>query len=176
MALTGDYRASMIGFLGYWGLSPWACFGAVQAFVRHPLAWHITWPYSLYCPHPQKSLSKTLGLRQENRKIYKEYFSLTRTMKEPTIDERDKIMNSLNSSRLDDYRKSGYKEVFWIASELSCDKCKALHDRIFPIDKVPPIPYHDGCRCTIGAVTRYTPRKGNRVNYDFNTPPDGFTF
>ena len=87
---------------------------------------------------------------------------------------RTEGMRALNGARMKAYDDMGFDEVFWIASDLACEECKDLDNKIFAIDEVPPIPFHPMCRCSLGALTSNTPRKGNKVDYDFETAPEGF--
>lgn len=89
---------------------------------------------------------------------------------------RTEGMRALNGGRRSSYKEMGFDEVFWIASDLACEKCKPLDGRIYQIDDMPPQPLHFGCRCTHGAVTQFTPRRADRVDYDFDTAPEGFTW
>jgi hypothetical protein len=87
---------------------------------------------------------------------------------------RTEGMRALNGGRMGAFRDMGFDEVFWIASDLACDECKDLDNHIYAIDELPPQPFHVNCRCTTGAITEFTPRKGNKVDYDFETLPEGF--
>jgi len=47
------------------------------------------------------------------------------------------------------YMQSGLKsvEILVALDGQSCEKCLSYHLKIFPIDKAPKIPVHEGCRC-----------------------------
>lgn len=51
------------------------------------------------------------------------------------------------------YKDDGVKEVRWItaADDKRCKKCASMHNKIYPIDKIPPKP-HLHCRCYIERV------------------------
>lgn len=87
---------------------------------------------------------------------------------------RTEGMRALNGARMNAYEQMGFDEVFWIASDLACDECKDLDNKIFAIDEMPPQPFHPNCRCTTGAMVDYLPRKGNKVDYDWESAPEGF--
>lgn len=76
---------------------------------------------------------------------------------------RTEGMRAMNQGRLAGYAEMDVEEVVWIASDLACPKCRPLDGQIFAIDEAPEIPLHPNCRCTVGAVTDYTQRKGDRV-------------
>ena len=48
-------------------------------------------------------------------------------------------------------KDAGVEKVEWItqADERVCEDCKPKHQKIYDIDKVPPLPEHYGCRCFI---------------------------
>jgi hypothetical protein len=55
----------------------------------------------------------------------------------------------------DKYRSAGIEVVRWLATiqpGRTCEECKALNGKLFPIDKMPPIPKHPRCRCTLSPV------------------------
>lgn len=51
------------------------------------------------------------------------------------------------------YEDSGVEYVRWVTvdDERRCGECRALHNKVFRIDKVPDIP-HIGCRCRLVPV------------------------
>lgn len=51
------------------------------------------------------------------------------------------------------YKDDGVKEVRWVTAEddKRCKKCASMHNKIYPIDKIPPKP-HLHCRCYIERV------------------------
>lgn len=51
-------------------------------------------------------------------------------------------------AQLDAYKKLGVKKVRWDSENDTrvCHECHSRHNKVYPIDKVPPKP-HYGCRC-----------------------------
>lgn len=68
---------------------------------------------------------------------------------------RTEMMHYLNDATLHRYKDAGVKYVqIWAAvDERTCDICGGYHEKIYPIDKCPHVPFHANCRCTILPVT-----------------------
>ena len=51
------------------------------------------------------------------------------------------------------FRDNGTERVRWVTAEddRRCKKCKSMHGKIYPIDKIPPKP-HIHCRCWVEEV------------------------
>ena len=64
-------------------------------------------------------------------------------------------MHYLNSATLQRYRDDGveYVRVWAAEDERTCDTCGSYHEKIYPIEKCPVLPFHPNCRCTILPVT-----------------------
>lgn len=64
---------------------------------------------------------------------------------------RTESMHYLNSATLQRYKDAGVEFVKILAAvdERTCDDCGSENGNIYPIDKVPPLPFHANCRCTI---------------------------
>lgn len=67
---------------------------------------------------------------------------------------------AFNTARMDQFKKYNVQKVKWFTArdERTCTRpitwdgetyagCKGLHNKVFDIDKVPPIPIHCSCRC-----------------------------
>lgn len=68
---------------------------------------------------------------------------------------RTETMRATNRGVKDKYRSAGIEVVKWMATiqpGRTCEECKALNGKLFPIDKTPPIPKHPRCRCTLSPV------------------------
>jgi SPP1 gp7 family putative phage head morphogenesis protein len=68
---------------------------------------------------------------------------------------RTETMKAVNVGVKDKYRSAGIEVVRWLATiqpGRTCEECKALNGKLFPIDKTPPIPKHPRCRCTLSPV------------------------
>ncbi len=66
---------------------------------------------------------------------------------------RTEILRAHNQGRLKFYDTVGVRQVRWMVAhdERLCPKCSELDGKVFPIDKMPPIPFHPGCRCCVSA-------------------------
>ncbi len=53
-----------------------------------------------------------------------------------------------DKAQIEAFKKNGVKKVRWDAENDTrvCDVCHSRHNKVYPIDKVPPKP-HYGCRC-----------------------------
>ncbi len=68
---------------------------------------------------------------------------------------RTETMKAVNVGVKDKYRSAGIEVVRWLATiqpGRTCEECKALNGKQFPIDKTPPIPKHPRCRCSLSPV------------------------
>ena len=85
-----------------------------------------------------------------------------------------------NTSTKNTYRGAGASKVAWHASlDLkTCDGCRALHGKVFDIDKAPDNPLHPRCRCTWLPV--FSERKvgnfDNSSNMQYNNSEKQNTF
>lgn len=68
---------------------------------------------------------------------------------------RTESMHYLNSATLQRYRDEGveYVQVWAAEDERTCDTCGSYHEKIYPIEQCPTLPFHPNCRCTILPVT-----------------------
>lgn len=68
---------------------------------------------------------------------------------------RTETMHYLNDATLQRYKDCGIKWVqVWTAEdERVCEECGPLHGKYYRIDRVPVLPLHPNCRCTIIPVT-----------------------
>ncbi|MEG0904184.1 MAG: minor capsid protein [Lachnospiraceae bacterium] len=68
---------------------------------------------------------------------------------------RTETMHYLNQASMQSYKDAGVKYVqIWAAKdERTCEECGQYHEKIYPIDKCPVLPFHPNCRCTIIPVT-----------------------
>lgn len=68
---------------------------------------------------------------------------------------RTESMHYLNSATLQRYRDDGveYVQVWAAEDERTCDTCGSYHEKIYPIEQCPVLPFHPNCRCTILPVT-----------------------
>lgn len=64
---------------------------------------------------------------------------------------RTESMHYMNTAAIQGYKDAGVKTVrVWAAGdERTCSTCKSYHDKVYPIEKVPVLPLHANCRCTI---------------------------
>ena len=48
------------------------------------------------------------------------------------------------------YRSGGVAKVQWRANndQRCCERCRAMHGKVYPIDDCPSLPMHPRCRCT----------------------------
>ena len=85
-----------------------------------------------------------------------------------------------NTSTKNTYRGAGASKVAWHASlDLkTCDGCRALHGKVFDVDKAPDNPLHPRCRCTWLPV--FSERKvgnfDNSSNMQYNNSEKQNTF
>lgn len=63
---------------------------------------------------------------------------------------RTETMHYLNNSTLRAYKDKGVSEIqIWVAKdERLCEHCNSYHEKVYPIDKAPVVPFHANCRCT----------------------------
>jgi SPP1 gp7 family putative phage head morphogenesis protein len=56
---------------------------------------------------------------------------------------------AISTLTIQNYKQSGIKnvEILVALDGQSCEKCLSYNLKIFPIDKAPKIPVHEGCRC-----------------------------
>lgn len=68
---------------------------------------------------------------------------------------RTETMHYLNDAASQRYKDSGiqYVQIWAARDERTCETCGGYHERIYPIDKCPHVPFHANCRCTILPVT-----------------------
>ncbi len=61
---------------------------------------------------------------------------------------------AFNTARVDQFKKYGVEKVRWFTArdERVCPQCGPLHNKVFAIEDLPPIPYHPSCRCIPLAV------------------------
>ena len=64
---------------------------------------------------------------------------------------RTESMHYMNQAALMRYKDSGIDKVQIIAAldERTCSECGKYHEKIYPIDKCPVLPFHPNCRCTV---------------------------
>lgn len=64
---------------------------------------------------------------------------------------RTETMRAVNSATKDRYERAGVTKVEWLTAldSRQCDECESLHGEVFDIDKVPDLPVHPNCRCTV---------------------------
>ncbi len=64
---------------------------------------------------------------------------------------RTEVMRAFNQGRMKMHHEIGVQRLEWLASgdERVCPECGPLHERVFDIDQIPPIPYHPQCRCSV---------------------------
>lgn len=76
--------------------------------------------------------------------------SMNRSFNEAHRLVRTETINYLNQSAKLGYKDAGVRRVQWwaAADERTCPTCGANHGKTYPIDKVPNLPCHPGCRCT----------------------------
>lgn len=70
------------------------------------------------------------------------------------------VVEITDLARLEQLRKQGFKKVRWVTlvDERRCAICRARHNQVYDIDKVPTKP-HWNCRCYLVAYrVRYVPR------------------
>lgn len=77
---------------------------------------------------------------------------------------RTETIHYLNESAYKAYKDGGCEEVqLWAAEdERTCEKCGALHGKIFNINKRPVLPLHPNCRCTYLPVINKEEAKGDK--------------
>lgn len=68
---------------------------------------------------------------------------------------RTETMHYLNDATTQRYKDSGiqYVQIWAALDERTCETCGGYHEKIYPIDKCPHVPFHANCRCTILPVT-----------------------
>lgn len=77
---------------------------------------------------------------------------------------RTETIHYLNQASLQSYKDTGIKKVqFWAAEdERTCERCGAMHRKIYDIDKAPILPLHPNCRCTyLPVIEDESVEKGN---------------
>ena len=69
---------------------------------------------------------------------------------------RTEMAHTYNQSTLDKYRQAGITEVQILETidKHTCEECKKLDKKIYPIDLVPELPIHPNCRGTYLAVIK----------------------
>lgn len=68
---------------------------------------------------------------------------------------RTESMHYLNDAALHRYKDAGieYVQIWAAVDERTCETCGGYHEKIYPIEKCPHVPFHANCRCTILPVT-----------------------
>jgi SPP1 gp7 family putative phage head morphogenesis protein len=63
---------------------------------------------------------------------------------------RTEVMKAVNAGVVDRYKLAGVEELKWLAAidTNTCDECRDLDGKVFPIDNHPDAPKHPRCRCT----------------------------
>lgn len=69
---------------------------------------------------------------------------------------RTEMAHVYNQSTLDKYRQAGITEVQVIETDdaRTCEECRKLNKKIFPINEVPLLPLHPNCRGVYLAVIK----------------------
>jgi SPP1 gp7 family putative phage head morphogenesis protein len=62
------------------------------------------------------------------------------------------ILRAANEGRIHEYDYRGVVEVRWIAKHPCCDRCRTLDGKTMFLHRVPPLPHHPNCRCTVEAI------------------------
>lgn len=64
---------------------------------------------------------------------------------------RTETMHYLNDATMQRYKDAGveYVQVWAAEDERTCDECGKEHEKIYPVDRCPHVPFHPNCRCTI---------------------------
>ena len=67
---------------------------------------------------------------------------------------RTEITRLANKGAIEQYKENNINKIRWVASygERTCPICEELNNQIFDINKVPPLPAHVMCRCTVAPV------------------------
>lgn len=71
---------------------------------------------------------------------------------------RYETMFAVNQGTLIRYHQEGVKKVKWISAGddgHTCETCLALDGMVFDINKVPELPQHNNCRCTVSPYIEY---------------------
>lgn len=68
---------------------------------------------------------------------------------------RSEAIHYMNQAALMGYKDAGimYVQILAAVDERTCEDCGKYHEKIYPIDKCPILPFHPNCRCTIIPVT-----------------------
>lgn len=68
---------------------------------------------------------------------------------------RSESIHYMNQAALMGYKDAGimYVQILAAVDERTCEDCGKYHEKIYPIDKCPILPFHPNCRCTIIPVT-----------------------
>jgi len=58
---------------------------------------------------------------------------------------------AFNTARMDQFKRYSIQKVRWFTARDGrvCKTCGPLHNKVFDIDKAPPIPIHPQCRCVL---------------------------
>ena len=69
---------------------------------------------------------------------------------------RTELSHTYNQSTLNRYIEAGITDVqiLTVEDDHTCEECKAMHKKIFPITDAPLIPIHPNCRCVYQAVIK----------------------
>jgi SPP1 gp7 family putative phage head morphogenesis protein len=65
---------------------------------------------------------------------------------------RTEIMRAANEGRLREYAHRGVVEVEWVSHPGCCGDCEGLEGERMFLSRVPPLPVHPNCRCSVSAV------------------------
>ncbi len=68
---------------------------------------------------------------------------------------RSEITRTANAGAIRHYKSKGIENVRWVASfgPRTCPECEALDGRVFSVNDLPPLPFHNMCRCMTVSVT-----------------------
>ena len=105
----------------------------------------------------RRVIADGITTEQTVKQISKDIRDQVDTIGKPRADmiARTETMKAVNVGVKDKYRSAGIEVVRWLATiqpGRTCEECKALNGKLFPIDKMPPIPKHPRCRCTLSPV------------------------
>jgi len=69
---------------------------------------------------------------------------------------RTEMAHTYNQAALDRYRQAGINEVqiLEVIDDHTCEECRKLDKKIYPINTVPLLPVHPNCRGTYLAVIK----------------------
>lgn len=88
---------------------------------------------------------------------------------------RTEVLRAHNQGRLKFHREVGVQRLEWLTAddERTCPVCRPLHERIFSIDRFPPIPHHPQCRCTSVVALPVTLRSPEEIRKNANEKQRG---